>query len=128
MSKEHIKKITLEDFISRKEQRARSLHNPQPRELYIKSLDGCIEVVEPTLSQLTDARKLAEESEEMGNAYIVYQCCPILHAGELKTGGAPHEAVFAVFKPGEVAAIAAQLMEMAGYSADNVTVAERLKN
>lgn len=129
MSKESIKKLTLSDFIARKEQRERGLKSPQTDDLYIKSLDGCITVAEPTSAQLTDARKMAEDSEEYGNAYIVYQCCvePSLKSAELQCGE-PYDTVLGIFKPGEVQMIAAHLMKMAGYDSDSVTVADKLKN
>lgn len=129
MSKESIKRLTLEDFIARKEQRDRDKKSPQTDDLYIKSLDGCITVSEPTSAQLADARKIAEDSEENGNAYIVYQCCvsPSLKSAELQCGE-PSDTVYGIFKPGEVQMIAAHLMKMAGYDSDSVTVADKLKN
>ncbi len=128
MSKDTMRKLTLEDFLRKKEQRERDLKKPQTAELYIKSLDGYITVEEPNIAQLTDAQKIAEDSEAMGNAYIVYQCCPVLRSAELRGNGAPHEIVFEMFKPGEVQSIAEQLMSMAGYTDGNVTVVDKLKN
>lgn len=129
MSKDSIKKLTLADFITRKEQRERDKKTPQTDDLYIKSLDGYITVSEPTSEQLTDARKIAEDNEEYGNTYIVYQCCvePSLKSAELQSGE-PFDTVLSVFKPGEVQMIAAHLMKMAGYDSDSVTVTDKLKN
>lgn len=130
MSKEKIKKITLEDFIAKKEQSMRDKHNPKTNDLYIKSLDGYITVAEPMMAQLADARKFAEDSEESGNAYIVYQCVidPNLKAAELSNNAIRHEIVYDIFKPGEVQYIAAHLMKMAGYDSDSVTLTEKIKN
>lgn len=129
MSKESIKKLTLSDFIARKEQRERDRKSPQTDDLYIKSLGGYITVAEPTAAQIADARKMAGDSEEYGNAYIVYQCCvePSLKSAELQCGE-PRDTVLSIFKPGEVQTIAGHLMKMAGYDDDSVTVADKLKN
>lgn len=126
MSKEAIKKLTLADFIRRKEQAEAAVKKTQTAELYIKSLGGTITVQEPSTERILDARDL----EEDGDAYIVYHCCvdPNLKADELSDGGVPHEIVKKIFKPGEIGNIARQLMNMAGFSDDSVTVADKLKN
>ncbi len=133
MSKESIKKITLADFIARKEQSQRDKHTPKTDELYIESLGGTITVEEPNMSLIEDSATFASgegTSESEANAYLVYQSIsePSLKTSELSTNGAPHEIVFDLFKPGEVQAIAQHLMKMAGYSNGSVRTVDKIKN
>lgn len=133
MSKESIKKITLADFIARKEQSQRDKHTPKTDELYIESLGGTITVEEPDMSLIEDSTKFVSDegvSENEGNAYLVYQSIsePSLKTPELSANGAPHEIVFDLFKPGEVQAIAQHLMKMAGYSNGSVKTVDKIKN
>ncbi len=133
MSKESIKKITLADFIARKEQSQRDKHTPKTDELYIESLGGTITVEEPDMSLIEDSTKFVSDegvSENEGNAYLVYQSVrePSLKTPELSTNGAPHEIVFDLFKPGEVQGIAKHLMKMAGYSNGSVRTVDKIKN
>ena len=133
MSKESMKKLTLDDFIRRKEQSERDKHAPKTDELYIESLGGTITVKEPSISLIEDSSNLANgdgANENSANAYIVYQsiCEPNLKAAELKVSGAPHEVVFEIFKPGEVQRIAQHLMKMAGYADGSVRTVDKIKN
>ena len=133
MSKESTKKITLADFIARKEQSQRDKHTPKTDELYIESLGGTITVKEPNMSLIEDSATFASgegTSESEANAYLVYQSIsePSLRTPELSTNDAPHKIVFDLFKPGEVQAIARHLMKMAGYSNGSVRTVDKIKN
>lgn len=133
MSKESIKKITLADFIARKEQSQRDKRTPKTDELYIESLGGTITVEEPNMSLIEDSATFASgegTSESEANAYLVYQSIsePSLKTPELSTNDAPHKIVFDLFRPGEVQAIAQHLMKMAGYSNESVRTVDKIKN
>ena len=131
MSKESMKKLTLDDFIRRKEQSQRDKRTPKTDELYI--LGGTITVEEPNMSLIEDSATFASgegTSESEANAYLVYQSIsePSLKTPELSTNDAPHKIVFDLFRPGEVQAIAQHLMKMAGYSNESVRTVDKIKN
>lgn len=133
MSKESMKKLTLDDFIRRKEQSQRDKRTPKTDELYIESLGGTITVEEPNMSLIEDSATFASgegTSESEANAYLVYQSIsePSLKTPELSTNDAPHKIVFDLFRPGEVQAIAQHLMKMAGYSNESVRTVDKIKN
>ncbi len=133
MSKESIKKITLADFIARKEQSQRDKRTPKTDELYIESLGGTITVEEPNMSLIEDTTTFTSGegiSENEADAYLVYQSVrePSLKTPELSTNDAPHKIVFDLFKPGEIQGIAKHLMKMAGYSNESVRTVDKIKN
>ena len=74
-------KITLEELIRRKEQMLEAKKKPKTASLYIKSLDGTINIESPSAA-------LAREAQEMdnGDAYMVYSCVtePCLKSKELQ--------------------------------------------
>mgnify|MGYP002625054378 CR=1 FL=1 len=87
----------------------------------------------PTAAMFTEADAL--EKTGNGNTYLIYNCAvePNLASAELqKSFGVfePLEIVNALFEPGEIARIAGKLLEISGYTKNNILakVHEDVKN
>lgn len=94
---------------------------------------GTIVVKAPTAAMFAEADALDKTSD--GNAYLVYNCTvePNLANAELhKAFGVfdPMEVVGAIFDAGEVARIAGKLLELSGYSKNQILakIHEETKN
>lgn len=120
-------KITLQELIRRKEQMLESKKKKQTKELYIKSLDGCITIESPS----ADLAKDSQESEN-GDVYMVYSSViePCLKSKELQEAFGcvePMEIVEKIFAPGEIPLIAVECLKLSGYI-DGVKAVDELKN
>ena len=121
-------KLTIQDLVSRKEQMLKSKKQKKTKDLYVKSLDGVITIVEPDAALARDA----QEMEESGDTYIVYSCVtePCLKSKELQEAFGcvePMEIVEKIFDVGEIPQIAVECIKLAGYI-DGVKPIDDLKN
>ena len=121
-------KITIEELVRRKEQMLKSKQQKKTKDLYVKSLDGAITIVEPDAALARDA----QEMEEFGDTYIVYSCVtePCLKSKELQEAYGcvePMEIVEKIFDVGEIPQIAVECIKLAGYI-DGVKPIDDLKN
>ena len=121
-------KITIEELVRRKEQMLKSKQQKKTKDLYVKSLDGAITIVEPDAALARDA----QEMEESGDTYIVYSCVtePCLKSKELQEAFScvePMEIVEKIFDVGEIPQIAVECIKLAGYI-DGVKPIDDLKN
>ena len=123
----HTTKITLQELLRRKEQMLEDKKKPKTATLYVKSLDGTIQIESPTSA-------LAREAQDMenGDNYMVYSCVtePPLKSKELqKAFGCvePMEIVEKIFEPGEIPQIAIECLKLAGY-VDGVKAVDDIKN
>ena len=120
-------KITLKDLLQRKEA-IRSKRTNETKSLYIRSLDGVITIQKPDRTLCLDAIGMDQE----GDAYMVYNCVtePNLKDPDLQQEYGcvtPMEIVEKLFEPGEIANIAKESVELAGYG-DSVTAVDEIKN
>lgn len=121
-------KLTIQELVSRKEQMLGSKKQKKTKDLYVKSLDGVITIVEPDAALARDA----QEMEESGDAYIVYSCVtePCLKSKELQEAFGcvePMEIVEKIFDVGEIPQIAVECIRLAGYI-DGVKPIDDIKN
>ena len=121
-------KITIEELVRRKEQMLKSKQQKKTKDLYVKSLDGAITIVEPDAALARDA----QEMEESGDTYIVYSCVtePCLKSKELQEAFGcvePMEIVGKIFDVGEIPQIAVECIKLAGYI-DGVKPIDDIKN
>lgn len=128
MSKENIKKVTLQDLIAKAEQKKQC--KKELRQLYVKSLDGIITIIKPDRKLILEAMDMEDESE--GDKYLVYNCVvePNLKDKELQQAYnvvSPMDVVDEIFEPGEVASISKELIKLAGY-VDSVKLVDDIKN
>ena len=120
--------------MEKKEQILNSKKTRKTAELYVKSLDGTITVVAPNRAIITDSAEMGGDDGTMGDVYIVYQCVtePALKSKELQDAFEciePMEIVEKLFLPGEINAIAKELLELAGYDQNGVRkVTDDVKN
>lgn len=122
-------KLTLEELMRRKEQIMAAKKVKKTQTLYIESLDGTIVIEEPDRECINDAVGMGDE----GNEYLVYNCViePKLKSSELlKEFGCiePSDIVGCLFNAGEIAQIATQCMEIAGYKEGSVKAVNAIKN
>lgn len=126
MGKEQYKKITLEALIAKKEQALSAKAKKKTADLYVKSLDGIITIQAPDAKLMRDIMEM-----EDGNEYLVYQCCidpPLKNAALQEGEGVPHEVVYKLFDPGEIAAISMKCAELVGYGDNSVRLVDEIKN
>jgi len=121
-------KITIDELVRRKEQMLQSKKQKKTKDLYVKSLDGTINIEEPDAALARDA----QEMEEKGDAYIVYSCIiePSLKSKQLQDAFGcvePMEIVEKIFDVGEIPQIAVECIKLAGYI-DGVKPIDDLKN
>lgn len=123
----HTTKITLQELLRRKEQMLEDKKKPKAATLYVKSLDGTIQIESPTSA-------LAREAQDMenGDNYMVYSCVtePPLKSKELQEAFGcvePMEIVEKIFEPGEIPQIAIECLKLAGY-VDGVKAVDDIKN
>ena len=123
----HTTKITLQELLRRKEQMLEDKKKPKTATLYVKSLDGTIQIESPTSA-------LAREAQDMenGDNYMVYSCVtePPLKSKELQEAFdcvEPMEIVEKIFEPGEIPQIAIECLKLAGY-VDGVKAVDDIKN
>lgn len=121
-------KLTIQDLVSRKEQMLKSKKQKKTKDLYVKSLDGVITIVEPDAALARDA----QEMEDAGDTYIVYSCVvePCLKSKELQEAFGcvePMEIVEKIFDVGEIPQIAVECIKLAGYI-DGIKPIDDLKN
>lgn len=122
-------KITLEELLRRKEQMLNAKKTKKTAELYVESLDGVIEITQPSDEVTADATAMGGTE---GDTYAVYNCVtePLLKSKELQEQfgcNEPTDIVKIMFEPGEVSMIAAECIKLAGY-ANKVERINKIKN
>ena len=111
-------KLTIKELLDQKE-RIRGKRQEKAR-LYIESFDSEIIVKMPSSALIAEAQSHGEEDATEADIYLVYNCTvePNLKSEELQKGFdciVPTDIVEALFLPGEIAAIAGELMKLAGF-------------
>ena len=120
--------ITLKDILKRKDYFENKRN--ETKELYIKSLDANIVINKPEKELCMECIDMEDASE--GDRYFVYEIIkePNLHDTELHEAfgvKVPTDIVDKIFDPGEIAGIAKEGMEFAGYF-NSVKAIDDLKN
>lgn len=120
-------KLTLDELIRRKEQIIMQRKLSDSKELYVEHLGGTITITAPDEGIMSD---LADMDPATANKYIVYQCVkePCLKSKELQAVYECAEGMDIVnklFKMGEIARIAEEIVNLAGYDKDSI---EAIKN
>lgn len=128
MSNKNFKKATLEDLISRAEQRKKD--KKEVRKLYIKSLDSTITIIKPDRALVLESLNMEDETE--ADKYLVYNSVvePNLKDKSLQEAYktiSPLDVVDEIFDPGEIAGISKEIVKLAGYG-DSVQVVNDIKN
>ena len=125
------KKLTIKELIAQKEQ----LKNKKSRtiDLYVESLDSEITVSSPSSALILEAQDVGEQDATRADAYIIFNCMkePNLKDSELQTAYSclePLDIVEKLFLPGEVAAIASEIMKLAGFGSNVSKVGKEIKN
>ena len=125
------KKLTLKELLDHKEK----IKNKKvdTATLYIKSIDAEITIKAPSSALIVEAQGEGEKDGTRADAYIAYQCItePNLKDAELqKEYGCvePLDIVEMIFLPGEVAAIASEIMQLAGFGSNVSKVGKEIKN
>lgn len=127
-------KLTLKTLLERKEQIINQKKTRATAELYVKSLDGTITIVAPDRAIIADSTEMGESDGTKGDMYVVYQCVtePSLKSKELQEAYGcvePLDIVEKLFLPGEISAIAKELLELAGYDQNGVKkISDEVKN
>lgn len=129
MSKESMKKLTLADIISKKEQILDS--KKKIGKIFIKSLDGYIVVEKPDKALMADSQEFDNPVDS--NIHVVSHCIiePNLKDKETqKKFGVytPKELLETIMEDGEIGTIAEKLLDMAGYGNNGVKLVKDLKN
>jgi len=125
------KKLTIKDLLDRKEQ----LKGRKKRRvtLYVESLDGEIEIEEPSHALALEALEMAQSESDRADKHVVYHCVvePNLKDPELQKAfgcAEPTDIVDMIFRPGEIAAISGHALQLAGYGQGVRKIDEVVKN
>lgn len=133
MDKNVSKKLTVAELLVRKEQ----IKNKKAKTitLYVASLDGEIEVQEPSREVATEALTMAADDtkSDFADIHVLYNCVtvPNLKDEQLqKEFGCvePTDIVSMLFLPGEIASISGHALQMAGYGSGVKKVDAEIKN
>lgn len=123
--------ITLKELLDHKEK----LKNKKSRtaDLYVKSIDAEITITSPSSALITEAQGEGEHDASRADAYIAYHCitAPNLKDADLQKEFAcvePLDIVGMIFLPGEVSAIASEIMQLAGFGSSVSKVGKEIKN
>jgi len=99
------------------------------RELYVKSLDATVIITKPTRSIILDSNDLGNEG---ANLFLVYECVtePSFKNTTLQDayGATGYEVLEQILEPGEVDNIAKEIIKFGGYTADNISIVDSIKN
>lgn len=126
-------KLTVKDLLDRKEQ----LKGRKKRRatLYVESLDGEIEIEEPSHAITLESLEMAQSGGESDRAdkHVVYHCVvqPNLRDPELQKAfgcAEPVDIVELIFRPGEIAAISGHALQLAGYGQGVRKIDDQVKN
>ena len=121
------KKLSIGDLISNADKIKGK--KAETRELYVKSLDATVTIAKPTRSIILDSNDLGNEG---ANLFLVYECVTepsfkdtALHDAYGATG---YEVLEQILEPGEVDNIAKEIIKFGGYTADNISIVDSVKN
>lgn len=125
------KKLTIKELLDHKEK----IKNKKPRtvDLYVKSIDAEITITSPSSALITEAQGEGEHDATRADAYIAYHCIkePNLKDTEVQSAYEcvePLDIVGKIFLPGEIAAIASEIMQLAGFGGNVSKVGKEIKN
>lgn len=129
MNKEKIKKLTLADIISKKEQIQDS--KKKLGEIYVPSLEGYIVVEKPDRELMADAHEY--ENGMDSNVHLVSNCIVEPNIKDKETMSelgvhTPKELLQTILSDGEIGTIAEKLMDLAGYTNNGIEMVKDLKN
>ncbi|MFR7536866.1 phage tail assembly chaperone [Monoglobus pectinilyticus] len=116
-------KITIEKILERKETLLKK--EKKTAEVYIKSLDGTVKIMEPSFGIVAD---ITDMEADMANKYIVYECLvePSPKSPEIQEAfGNPtisSDVLDYMFKPGELSQLAVKCTDLAGFEKSSVEV------
>ena len=134
MSKEQQTKITLQELMRRKEQMLEAKKKKKTAEFYVASLDGTITIEEPSAAICRDCAELEESND--ADEYLLLNVIvdPPLQKKEIQDAfecKMPLDIIEKIFAPGEIRALAAAALELAGFGSDSVrkvSPTENIKN
>lgn len=124
-------KVTLKELIEKKLERDNK--KTATKDIYIKSLDGCI-----TFNNPTDFARIEYSEKTKSGSYVdmidgmvklIYDCCPMLHSKELQESievDYPYDTVRAIFDITEITDIGVKLINF--FDDDEDDAEEKLKN
>ncbi|MDO5804259.1 MAG: hypothetical protein Q4P35_03965 [Clostridia bacterium] len=124
-------KVTLKQLIEKKLEKDGK--KTATKDIYIKSLDGCI-----TFNNPTDSARIEYSEKTKNGSYVdmvdgmiklIYDCCPMLHSKELQESidvDYPYDTVKAIFDIDEIMDIGVKLMNFFDDEEDGSE--EKLKN
>ena len=108
-------KVTLKQLIEKKLEKDGK--KTATKDIYIKSLDGCI-----TFNNPTDSARIEYSEKTKNGSYVdmvdgmvklIYDCCPMLHSKELQESidvDYPYDTVKAIFDVDEIMDLGVKLM------------------
>lgn len=125
------KVLSIQELIAQKEKIKQN--KAKVATLYVKSLESNIVVRSPGTAEMLESQSAGESDPTRADSYLLLQCVkePNLKSDELqKAYGCvePLDIVPALFLPGEVSAIAIEIMKLAGYGSSVNKVGNDIKN
>lgn len=126
-------KVTLKQLIEKKLEKDGK--KTATKDIYVKSLDGCI-----TFNNPTDSARLEYYEKVKSDSYVdlvdamiklIYDCCPMLHSKELQESidvDYPYDTVKAIFDIDEITDIGLKLVHFFENDDDENDSEEKLKN
>lgn len=126
-------KVTLKQLIEKKLEKDGK--KTATKDIYVKSLDGCI-----TFNSPTDSARLEYYEKVKSDSYVdlvdamiklIYDCCPMLHSKELQESidvDYPYDTVKAIFDIDEITDIGLKLVHFFENDDDENDSEEKLKN
>jgi len=121
------KKLSISDLIANAEKIKSK--KAETRELYVKSLDATVTITKPTRSVILDSNDLGNEG---ANLFLTYECVtdPSFKDSALQNtyGVTGYEVLEQILEPGEVDNIAKEIIKFGGYTADNISIVDSVKN
>ena len=129
MNKDKMKKLTLADIISKREQIFDS--KKKVGKIFVPSLGGYIVVEKPDRALVADAQNYDNGMES--NVHLVTQCVVEPNLKDKQAMAefgvhTPKEFLQAILEDGEIGTIAEKLLDMAGYGDNGVKLVKDLKN
>ena len=108
-------KVTLKQLIEKKLEKDGK--KTATKDIYIKSLDGCITFNNPSDSARIEYAEKTRNGSDVdlvdGMVKLIYDCCPMLHAKELQESidvDYPYDTVKAIFDIDEIMELGVKLM------------------
>lgn len=130
MSKETIRKATLEDLIAKAVQKENDKKKVKEILTVVNGEEVSLTFVKPSQSVVLDAMEDIGEGDDIKMVvqtftHLIYECCPMLQNADLQKGLNildPYDTVSKLFELGEIMKIGNQLSDLIGLNAISDTV------